>query len=103
MKRKSILVIVAVVAALAVGAAVLLIKQSVANNEKTKPATVKTLKPALTVTTTRPTASNLPITLTANGNIVAWQDASVGAEANGLRLTEVRVNYPAASGGAFKT
>ena len=92
MKRKSILVIVAVVAALAVGAAVLLIKQSVANNEKTKPAAVTTLKPALTVTTTRPTASNLPITLTANGNIVAWQDASVGAEANGLRLTEVRVN-----------
>jgi RND family efflux transporter MFP subunit len=28
----------------------------------------------------------------ANGNIMAWQEASVGTEANGLRLTEVKVN-----------
>ena len=92
MKLKPLLASVAVVAALAVGAAVLLAKQSAANTEKTKPAPVANVKPALTVTTTRPTAVDLPITLSANGNIVAWQEASVGAEANGLRLTEVRVN-----------
>ena len=92
MKLKPILTTVAVVAALAAGAAVMLAKQSVANTEKTKPAPVASVKPALTVTTTRPTAGDLPITLSANGNIVAWQEASVGAEANGLRLTEVRVN-----------
>ncbi len=92
MKLKPLLASVAVVAALAVGAAVLLAKQSAANTEKTKPAPVASVKPALTVTTTRPTAVDLPITLSANGNIVAWQEASVGAEANGLRLTEVRVN-----------
>ncbi len=49
-------------------------------------------KPALTVTTALPAQARLPITLTANGNIVAWQEAIIGSESNGLRLTEVRVN-----------
>lgn len=51
-----------------------------------------TAKPALTVTTVQPLQARLPVKLAANGNITAWQEASVGAEANGLRLTEVRVN-----------
>jgi HlyD family secretion protein len=49
-------------------------------------------KPALTVTTTQPTATDWPIKLSTNGNITAWQEAIVGAEANGLRLSDVRVN-----------
>ncbi|MHB8915121.1 MAG: efflux RND transporter periplasmic adaptor subunit [Thiobacillus sp.] len=49
-------------------------------------------KPALTVSTALPVQSQLPITLAANGNIVAWQEAIIGSESNGLRLTEVRVN-----------
>ncbi|MES2261555.1 MAG: efflux RND transporter periplasmic adaptor subunit [Pseudomonadota bacterium] len=49
-------------------------------------------KPALTVTTAKPVTTRLPITLTANGNVAAWQEASVGSESNGMRLTEVRVN-----------
>ncbi|QGZ39468.1 RND family efflux transporter MFP subunit [Pseudoduganella flava] len=48
--------------------------------------------PALTVTTTRPQGASLPLRLTANGNVAAWQEASIGSESNGLRLTEVRVN-----------
>jgi RND family efflux transporter MFP subunit len=48
--------------------------------------------PALTVTTTRPQSATLPLRLTANGNVAAWQEASIGSESNGLRLTEVRVN-----------
>jgi hypothetical protein len=32
---------------------------------------------ALTVTTTQPVATQLPIKLSANGNIAAWQEASV--------------------------
>jgi len=52
----------------------------------------KTVKPALTVTTTLPQRVSLPVRLAANGNIAAWQEASVGAESGGLRLTEVRVN-----------
>lgn len=49
-------------------------------------------KPALTVTTAQPQTAQLPITLSANGNITAWQEAVVGSESNGLRLSEVRVN-----------
>ncbi|MDA7417537.1 efflux RND transporter periplasmic adaptor subunit [Xenophilus arseniciresistens] len=49
-------------------------------------------RPALTVRVARPTTAQLPITLAANGNVAAWQEASVGSESNGLRLAEVRVN-----------
>ena len=34
----------------------------------------------------------MPLKIAANGNIAAWQEASVGTEANGLRLAEVKVN-----------
>jgi RND family efflux transporter MFP subunit len=50
------------------------------------------VRPALTVTTVRPQRISMPVRLAANGNIAAWQEASIGAEAGGLRLTEVRVN-----------
>ena len=49
-------------------------------------------KPALTVNVTQPQPAALPVRVNANGNIAAWQEASVGTEANGLRLAEVRVN-----------
>jgi len=59
-------------------------------SDKASPA--QTTKPALTVSTALPVQTQLPITLAANGNIMAWQEAIVGSESNGLRLTEVRVN-----------
>ncbi|QHE86019.1 efflux RND transporter periplasmic adaptor subunit [Hydrogenophaga sp. BPS33] len=49
-------------------------------------------RPSLTVTVAKPERLNLPIRLQANGNITAWQEASVGAEVNGLRLASVNVN-----------
>lgn len=49
-------------------------------------------KPALTVTTTRAAPAQLPIKLAANGNVAAWQEAVIGSESGGLRLTDVRVN-----------
>ena len=53
---------------------------------------VSKAKPVLTVTTARPQLAQLPQVLVANGDIAAWQEASIGSEANGLRLTEVLVN-----------
>jgi HlyD family secretion protein len=53
---------------------------------------VQAPKPALTVTTVQPQQTRVPIKLAANGNIVAWQEAIVGSEANGLRLVSVRAN-----------
>lgn len=49
-------------------------------------------KPALTVSVVAVQAQRLALNLSANGNVSAWQEASVGTEANGLRLAEVRVN-----------
>jgi RND family efflux transporter MFP subunit len=49
-------------------------------------------RPALTVTTTTVQRVEWPRTLAANGNVVAWQEAIVGAELQGLRLTDVLVD-----------
>ncbi len=49
-------------------------------------------KPALTVTAAQPQPGSLPIRLAANGNITAWQEAVIGSESNGLRLTQVMAN-----------
>ena len=49
-------------------------------------------KPALTVTVAQAQTQNLSQRLSANGTVAAWQEASIGAEIGGLRLTEVRVN-----------
>ncbi len=55
-------------------------------------ATLSTAQPALTVTVTTLQPTVLPIRVAASGNIMAWQEASIGTEANGLRLTAVKVN-----------
>ncbi len=49
-------------------------------------------KPALTVTTVKPLSSNAAIKIQANGNVLAWQEAIIGAEANGVRIAELHVN-----------
>ena len=49
-------------------------------------------KASLTVTTVQPVLRSLPFKLPANGNVSAWQEASIGSEANGLRLVSVNVN-----------
>ena len=49
-------------------------------------------KPALTVATALPSQVTLPVKLSANGNITAWQEAVIGSESNGLRLVQVQAN-----------
>ncbi len=49
-------------------------------------------KAALTVAAVSPSNSALGLQLSANGNVAAWQEAIIGAEVNGLKLLEVRVN-----------
>jgi len=49
-------------------------------------------KPAMTITVQRPTSEALALGLQANGNVTAWQEASIGAELAGLRLATVEVN-----------
>ena len=78
-------------ALLATGAAVALAVHA-ADDKAAKDKPVVAAKAALTVTVTSAQRSNLSTGLTANGSIAAWQEAIVGAESNGLRLAEVRVN-----------
>jgi len=70
---------------------VVLVKLATGKSEVEKSAQ-KTQVPALTVTVAQPGKAQLPITLVANGNIAAWQEAIIGSESNGLQLTDVLVN-----------
>lgn len=80
----------AIAAALAAGLAVLGLTATLSRAADDK--TTQAPKPALTITAGQPQQGRLPVKLSANGTITAWQEAIVGAEASGLRLTEVRVN-----------
>lgn len=77
-------------AASAVAMAVALLLAPLGTLAQAPAATANAPKPALTVTVDAPTRATWSQTLSANGNVAAWQEASVGAEANGLRLAEVR-------------
>ncbi|TFZ01995.1 efflux RND transporter periplasmic adaptor subunit [Ramlibacter humi] len=90
LSRPKIVALVALAVAIVIGAVVALrgSKQDAAKKDEKAAGA----KPALTVATTVPQRVPLPVRLSANGNIAAWQEASIGAEAGGLRITEVRVN-----------
>ncbi len=62
-----------------------------AADDKAPPTAAPAPKAALTVTAATPQSGRWPVTLSANGNIAAWQEAVISAETQGLRLTEVRV------------
>ena len=80
-----------IVSALVVGAAALTLAARAAS-DKAPAAPAEVAKAALTVTVVQPLRATLATTIEANGNVAAWQEASVGAESNGWRLAEVRVN-----------
>ncbi|MDO8827585.1 efflux RND transporter periplasmic adaptor subunit [Methylophaga sp.] len=48
--------------------------------------------PSLSVNVISPQPALLSLSITANGNIAAWQEASLGNETNGLKLVDVKVN-----------
>lgn len=61
----------------------------------TKPVATTTTednKATLSVTVTHPRVQQWPLQVRANGNITAWQEAVVGTEIGGLRLTELLVD-----------
>src|SRR6185295_708603 len=75
----------------AVAATVALVIGVHANAADDKKAAVPA-KPALSVVVTQPQRATMAVSTNANGNVAAWQEASIGTEANGLRLADVRVN-----------
>jgi len=90
MKRSHQVVLLATVFVVAVTTAIIVAADStdaVAANTA-----VTAAKPTLAVSLTRPQRVVLPLTLSASGNISAWQEASIGNETNALRLEQVLVN-----------
>lgn len=49
-------------------------------------------QPVLSVRVTHAKVSLVPLRVVATGSVAAWQEASVGAEASGLRIVEVAAN-----------
>jgi len=49
-------------------------------------------KAALTVSVTQARSTTLPMALAANGSIMAWQEALIGAEVSGLRVQELHAS-----------
>ena len=72
---------------LAVATALGLWSANTAAADAAKPAAAP--RAALTVSTVQPQSAQLTVALAANGSIAAWQEASIGSEANGLRVAEL--------------
>jgi len=92
MKKKHLVRAVALgSAAVAIASAFLVLpaERASAADDPKKPAAAR---PALSVVVTQAQRATLPLRVAANGNIAAWQEASIGTEANGLRLADVKVN-----------
>ena len=71
---------------------VLLASLVTAQADAQAPAASAPAKAALTVSVVSPAMASVPMLLQANGNIAAWQEALVGAEAAGLRLATVQAD-----------
>ena len=74
-------------ALIAWGLTLFVLPSQAADDKKVAPA-----KATLSVSTVQPVLRDLPFRLAANGNVSAWQEASIGSEANGLRLVSVNAN-----------
>ena len=71
---------------------VLLASLVTAQADDQAPAASAPAKAALTISVVSPAMASVPVLLQANGNIAAWQEALVGAEAAGLRLATVQAD-----------
>jgi len=91
MKTNTRIVLIAAPLVAVLAAVLVALGVHAADEKKADPAAAAP-KAALTVTVTQPQPATLAMKVAANGSITAWQEASVGTEANGLRLAEVKVN-----------
>jgi HlyD family secretion protein len=78
--------------ALLVSALFLQAEVTIAQDKKADTKTAGPSKPALVVNVIKPQPMSMTKKLQSNGNVVAWQEAVIGTETNGLRLNQVNVN-----------
>ncbi len=65
-------------------------RSATAQTPNTAASSASAAKASLTVTVAMPERVALATNLAANGSVAAWQEAIVGAEVSGLRLTEIQ-------------
>ncbi len=80
LRRLSLAISAAVIVAGTVG---VLVSSNAADDRK-----AAAPRPALTVTTAKPEQSRLPLSLAANGNVAAWQEAVIGSESKRARALQ---------------
>lgn len=68
------------------------VSRTSAQDKESQDKTAGPAKAALTVTAVLPESAEWTQRLTASGSVAAWQEAIVGSEIGGLRLTDVAVN-----------
>ncbi len=91
-QKPTVVYLTAAFATLLIGGATLVSFNSRAADDPKPNGTNGAPKAALTVTAVQPQNNALGLQVSANGNIAPWQEAIIGAEVNGLKLTDVRVN-----------
>ncbi|MCK9605422.1 MAG: efflux RND transporter periplasmic adaptor subunit [Methylomonas sp.] len=64
---------------------------AIGGSKQPGPTVAATANPTLSVSVISPEIRQIPIDLTANGSIAAWQEAVIGAEVGDLRLNTVNV------------
>jgi HlyD family secretion protein len=91
-KSKPLTLILIAAGAISISAMGLFSSKTQAQGAPAATSSAPVAKAALTVSSVSPTSGNMAIKLSANGTVAAWQEASIGAEVNGLKLNDVRVN-----------
>ena len=74
---------------LVIGAVLVFVRAGSGEPAPEAPKAEAAVKPALTVSLIAPETQEWPRILVANGNVVAWQEAVIGAEIANYRITEV--------------
>lgn len=90
-KQRNLIVVITFFIALLVAMLVVVTLLS-PSSESSQNDTVQTDNPVLSVVTITPRLMTLPGHIFASGNIMAWQEASIGNQVNGLKLAEVLVD-----------
>jgi len=88
MKHKKRIILIILSVTIAIGGAL----WATVRTGQVKAAKAATVRPSLAVMIVHPSQVGWPLTLTANGALAAWQEATISAEAGGLRIVALHAD-----------
>jgi RND family efflux transporter MFP subunit len=89
-RRRNLLLLATVLVPVAIAAILKAYGRTAADSQADTPVAMQAA--SLTVSVEKIRAETIPSVVTATGTVEAWQEGTIGAEASGLRLTEVLVD-----------